>query len=258
MNIRHFGRSIFMAPLLLLFMPNTWASDFAKEQRWADQIVDALIDGEAEWLEADGRKFLSIYTEAESDTPQYGAIVLHGIGVHPNWDQVIYPLRTGLVEYGIPTLSLQLPILPNDAEEAAYAPLIPQAGPRIAAGIRFLKQRGAQRIVLIGHSLGSTMAARYLAENTHQVAGFVAIGMQVRRRHPSTDADAMLKKISIPVLDLYGADDLQAVLDTAATKADAASANQRYTQVRMPGANHFFDGRNEQLLKTVAEWVEAL
>jgi len=247
-----------LASLILALAHPAWASDSAKEQRWADQIVDALIDGDAEWLQAGGQKFLSIYTEIDADTPKYGAIVLHGIGVHPNWDQVIYPLRTGLVEYGMPTLSLQLPVLPNDAELVEYIPLIPEARPRIAAGIGFLKERGVQRVVIVAHSLGSTMAARYLATNPGQVAGFVAIGMQVRRKYPETDVDAMLRKITVPVLDLYGSDDLQGVLDTASAKVAAAASNKHYTQRRIEGAGHFFDGHDEILVTTIADWISGL
>ena len=36
------------------------ASDLDKEKRWADQIVDALIEGEAEWLEAGKVRFLAM------------------------------------------------------------------------------------------------------------------------------------------------------------------------------------------------------
>jgi hypothetical protein len=36
------------------------ASDTAKEQRWAEQIVDGIFDGAPKWIEADGHKFLSI------------------------------------------------------------------------------------------------------------------------------------------------------------------------------------------------------
>ena len=35
---------------LLTFSFNLYASDLEKEKRWADQVVDAIIDGEAVWL----------------------------------------------------------------------------------------------------------------------------------------------------------------------------------------------------------------
>ena len=85
--------------LSAFLLPGAHASDLDKEKRWADQIVDSLIDGEAEYLKAGDVEFLAIYTEAEEPTGR-AALVLHGIGVHPNWSQVVYPLRTGLPSLG--------------------------------------------------------------------------------------------------------------------------------------------------------------
>ncbi|MDX1594365.1 MAG: DUF3530 family protein, partial [Gammaproteobacteria bacterium] len=108
------------------------ASDKAKEQRWADQIVDQLIEGEPVWLEAGEDRFLAILTEADGE-PRGSVILMHGMGVHPNWPQVIYPLRTELPRLGWTTLSLQMPVLPNDAEAVAYVPLFDEVAPRIDA-----------------------------------------------------------------------------------------------------------------------------
>ena len=71
-------------------MPDS--SDLGKEQRWRDQIVDSLMDGDAVDLSAKDLTFLGLYTEADEDTGR-GAVIVHGIGVHPNWPQVVYPLR---------------------------------------------------------------------------------------------------------------------------------------------------------------------
>ena len=56
------------------------ASDTAKEKRWADQIVDGLIIGEPQWLQADGEKFLGIHAIQAGDKPRGAAIVMHGLG----------------------------------------------------------------------------------------------------------------------------------------------------------------------------------
>jgi pimeloyl-ACP methyl ester carboxylesterase len=246
--------------LLLLAVPNPRASDLAKEQRWADQIVDMLIEGEAVWLEAGGHRFLAIYTEAQPGRAKPGVILMHGIGVHPNWDKVIYPLRTGLAERGMPTLSLQMPILRNEAEAIEYAPLMAEVDPRIDAGIRFLKAKGAQQIVIAGHSMGATMAAHYLAGGARDVGAFVAIGMSGRADEPRMDAVSFLRKIHIPVLDLYGSNDLPQVLKSVEQRAAAARAasNTAYRQIRVEGADHFFDGKNDALLNTVSDWLAAL
>ena len=51
------------------------ASDLEREQRWADQVVDAILTGEVEMLQADGQQFLSIYTASDSETPMGGVIL---------------------------------------------------------------------------------------------------------------------------------------------------------------------------------------
>ncbi len=246
--------------LLLLAAPNLRASDLAKEQRWADQIVGMLIDGDAVWLEANGQRFLTIYTEAQPGNLKRGVILMHGIGVHPHWDKVIYPLRTGLAERGMPTLSLQMPILRNEAEAIEYAPLMAEVDPRVDAGIRFLKAKGAQQIVIAGHSMGATMAAHYLTGGARDVTAFVAVGMGGRADEPRMDTVSFLRKIHIPVLDLYGSNDLPQVRKSVEQRAAAARAtgNMAYRQIRVEGADHFFDGKNDTLLNTVSDWLAAL
>ena len=104
----------FAALLTILSVPSL-ASDTAKEKRWADQIVDTLMEGEAVWLQAGQTKFLGIYTESATKPAKGAVIVLHGIGAHPDWTDVVHPLRVGLTEHGWTTLSLQMPILANEA-----------------------------------------------------------------------------------------------------------------------------------------------
>ena len=104
MNVKH---ALWLFTLLL--PAATFAADvpdYAREGRLADEIVDAIFDGEPEWLEADGREFLSIFTE--SDDNKVGVIILHGRGFHPDWGDAINPLRVGLAESGYSTLSLQM------------------------------------------------------------------------------------------------------------------------------------------------------
>jgi len=230
------------------------ASNLEKEQRWADQIVDGLIDGEAERLRAGEIEFLAIYTEAEEPSSR-AALVLHGIGAHPDWPQVVYPLRTALPAHGWSTLSVQMPVLPNDARPSDYSPLFDEVAPRIDAGIAFLKERGAENIVIVAHSLGASMATYYLSGEARDIAALVGVGMGGRTRDPRMDNLVSLSKIQIPVLDLYGQNDNDNVLDTAALRAKAAAGNPGFSQVQVPGANHFFDGQDDALVEIVVDWL---
>ncbi len=128
------------------------AQDLARERRLAEEIVDAILDGEPMYLDASGHRFLAIYTEPESQPPRGGAIVLHGRGFHPDWDQVAAPLRTALPEHGWSTLSLQMPVLGKTAKYYDYVPILPASFGRIRAGIDYLRQQGHDTVVVIAHS----------------------------------------------------------------------------------------------------------
>ncbi len=105
------------------------------------------------------------------------AIVMHGTGVHPNWPTVMQPLRVGLTESGWHTLSIQMPVLANEAEHAAYAAIYDWVPGRIDAAVAHLRKQGFQTVVLIAHSQGSTMSVYNLSHGGAAVDGFVAVGM---------------------------------------------------------------------------------
>ncbi len=252
-----------LKPLLTIFMLSlialpSAASDKAKEKRWADQIVDQLIEGEAEWLEAGDDRFLAILTEAEGE-PRGAVILLHGIGVHPNWPQVIYPLRTELPRLDWTTLSLQLPVLPNEATEEDYRPLNPEVAPRIDAGLRFLVDRNLGPVAIVAHSQGATRGSNYLrdARPGGSVAAFVAIGVQGTPGDDYADIADSLVRIHLPVLDIYGENDLEPVLARVDRRFAAGSRNRGYSQQMVPGANHFFDGHEAELVTRIYDWLEA-
>lgn len=257
---RHICIFIFFISVLILPLTVS-ASDKAKEKRWADQIVDSLLSGEAVWLQAGNDKFLGIYTESDSDKSLGGAIIVHGIGVHPNWPDVIMPLRSELPQYGWNTLSIQMPILPNEATYKDYAPLFAEVPARMQAAVNFFKQKKISPIVVIAHSLGTDMTATWLGnlpKGNKDIAGYITIGMSVSKDDPMKQkVEAALEKITIPMLDIYGSQDLEEVVKSADMRRAAArkSGNQDYRQDEVPGANHFFNGLDADLVRRVRSWL---
>lgn len=245
--------------VLILFMFGAHATDLGKEKRWADQIVDELMLGDAVWLHAGGRKFLGIYTESEIKNSKSAVIILHGVGVHPNWADVIHPLRTRLPAAGWHTLSLQMPILPNDANVKEYIPLFSEISPRINDAVKYLKAKGVTDIVLIGHSMGATMAGFYVANSGPSIIrALVTIGAAgYLFKDPKRDMIQSLKSIQIPVLDVSGGEDLADVVNTKKLKAETSKAagNKFYYQIEIPGANHFLVGKEDELVAAVSGWL---
>ena len=233
------------------------ASDLAKEKRWADQVVDALLDGEAVYLNDGRTDFLAIETESE-DAGSRAAIVMHGTGVHPNWPTVVQPLRVRLTEAGWHTLSIQMPVLANEAEHAEYAAIYDWVPGRIDAAVDYLREKGIDTVVLAAHSQGATMSSYYLSRNPSSASAFVAIGMGATQKDSHVNSAKSLESINIPVLDLYGSEDLPGVLDTADKRKRSAAHNQGYRQLVIDGAGHFFDNENDELIEAISQWLDSL
>ncbi len=235
------------------------ASDLEREERLKDQIVDAIFDGEPEMLTTGGHEFLTIYTEA--DEPKGGLLILHGRGYHPNWEDVVYPLRTGLVEHGWNTLSIQLPVLEKTAKYYDYVSIFDEATPRIDAAIDYLQQQGNQKIIIISHSCGVHMAMQYVHnKGDKRFDAFVGIGMGATDYKQPMKQPFPFEKITKPILDVYGADDYPAVQRLAALREQQAAdaINSLSAQKKIPKANHYFTDRGDPLVKAVADWLETL
>lgn len=246
-----------VALLGLAVAGTTAASDIDKERRWAEQLQDQLVVGEPVRLTAEQQDFFALYTPAIGKLQRGGVILLHGLGAHPDWPDVISPLRKNLPDAGWSTLSIQLPIRPNEADFADYPPLFPEANVRISAAIRYLRKQGLSNIVLVGHSLGAAMGAYFLAQKTpdsEAVRAFVGIGMG---HAPGTVAHTpdSLAKMTLPVLDLYGTQDLRGVLGSTKARAASQVENTGYRQLTIAGADHFFRGLETTLVKRVSSWL---
>ena len=181
--------------------------------------------------------------------------MVHGIGVHPDWAQVVKPVRVDMAGLGWNTLSIQMPILPNEAESAEYASLFPDIAPRFKAAENYLQDMGMQEIVIVAHSLGATMSSDDLAGNEHSIKAFVAIGMQSTQADPGINSANSLESINIPVLDLYGSKDLKRVLETADLRAKVSfPGNPDYQQMVTEGAEHFHNGYEDQLVESISDY----
>ena len=237
------------------------AQDLERERRLEAEIVDMIIDGEPVHLDAGGHKFLALHTEAGDDGPRKAVIVLHGRGFHPDWPEVAAPLRSELPEHGWETLSLQMPVLGKSARYYDYAPIFPAAFPRIRAGIEYLRERGADPVVLAAHSCSAHMAMEFVrVHGDAEFDGFIGIGMGATDVGQPMRQPFPLATMSVPVLDLFGDEDYPSVPGEAPHRLAAirAGGNPYSAQRIVPGADHFFTDRDEELVDAVVQWLASL
>lgn len=237
------------------------AADLERETRIAAEISDSIIEGEPLHLEADGREFLAIFTPSEDTDSRDAVLILHGRGLHPDWQDVVYPLRTELPQQGWHSLSIQLPVLGKEAKYYDYVEIFPEALPRIDAAIAHLRAQGVERIVMIAHSCGVHMGMAWIeAHGDGELAGFVGIGMGATDYQQPMRAPFPLENLHVPVLDVFGSEDYPAVQRMAPQRLEAmrAAGHPHSAQRRVDGANHDFHGAAAPLLSAVGEWLEGL
>ncbi len=256
---RHLIRLLLLGNLLLPTLVN--ASDLAREQRIHDQIIDAIFDGEPMMLNGAGHDFLAIHMQSEADVKRGAAIILHGRGIHPDHENVVHPLRVGLTERGWDTLALQLPVLDTAAKYYDYERILPESFPRIEAAIDYLRQQGAERIVLIAHSCGAHMAMNWIDKvGDSSIDAYVGIGMGATDYKQPMRKPFPLDRMKVPLLDIYGSNEYPAVLKMAPKRKALLdkAANPQSAQRVIPGADHYFGGHNEALVEAIADWLDGL
>ena len=237
------------------------ASDLEREKRWEQQVIDVIFDGEPVYLQANSHRFMGIYMESEDESAKSAVIILHERGYHPDWKDAVNPLRVGLPEHGWHTLSLQMPVLDKQAKYYDYVPIFPEAHPRIEAGIRFLRDKGIQKIVLIAHGCGAHMAMSWIDTSGGKgIDAYIGIGMGATDYKQPMRKPFPLAKMKIPVLDVYGQDEYPAVINMAVgrKKILEQKGHTLSRQVVVPDANHYFTDMGEPLLQVISDWLETV
>lgn len=225
------------------------AADYEREQRWADQILPAILIGDPLWIEQDnGHKFLAIYTEAQQ--PRGAVIIAHGRGWNPDHD-LYSTLRVNLAEQGYSTLSIQLPVLGSGAKIGDYIPTYPDARDRFHRSAELLEEKGYKDIAIVSHSLGATMANQYLIHvRETPVKAWVFIGI--------INGLEEMFRIKIPVLDVYGSRDWVITQVGAPERRKQIEKIEGSQQVVVGDALHFFEGKEDELVRVVVGFLDDL
>jgi pimeloyl-ACP methyl ester carboxylesterase len=237
---------------LVLAAPLARGQDYAREKRWAKEVVPNIVVGDAVWLQEkgeEGRKFLGIYTAVKG--AKQAVLLVHGLGVHPNYG-LIGELRVALSDMGYATLSIQMPVERAGAKAADYFPaLFPEAVERIGVAAAWLAEKGFAHPVLLSHSMGSWMSETYLAETPEApFAAWVCLG----RAGPFGDLD----DVHVPILDVMGANDLPLVVRWSVERGHIVQRHPGSKQVVISASDHFYTGRERALEDQIGDFLAGL
>jgi dienelactone hydrolase len=184
------------------------------------------------------------------------AVVLaHGLGLDAD-SHVVSPLRKAIhSELGYHTLSLQMPTLAGKRSPELfqqYASTFPEAYARIQAALDFLrKEKGVERVYLMGYSMGGRMTTAFLANNPEAgVAGYIGVGLSAGGPEP-LNTNINLRKVNVPVIDVYAENDR----DARFAENRKSLLSDRFVQVPIAGAKHNYRGYDNQVTKAVIGWL---
>jgi len=230
------------------------------EQVVADRLSERGVPGQMIWLQAEGRQFLGLYLPPPPGAPKQAVILLHGLGGHPDWPDVIQPLRTQLPALGWGTLSIQLPRLSPQASHGDETELPRHVWPRIQVAAAWLVAQGAERVVLAGYGFGAALGARYAGVFGKDLAGFVAISLQTPEYLAERIAfPESLEAVKVPVLDVYAAADAAIVLQQVPERELWGRKNKEraFDHLVIADAGADYHGREAELARKVADWLNA-
>ena len=222
------------------------AIDYARENRWAQEVVPSIVVGDAVWLATPLRAKVLAILAMPSGAPKGGVVVVHGLGVHPDFG-MIGGIRTYLADAGYATLSVQMPVLPAGASRDDYSITLPDAAGRIGAAIAFLRMKGIEKIAIVSHSMGATMADASLARvGAAKIDAWVPVGMFAEFASPPKE----------PILDIMAENELAQVVAAAPKRAKQLPRDACSAQVTISGTDHYFAVRQKELAAAIAAFLD--
>ena len=160
---------IFFYLFLNTFVVEGNSSDYNWEKRISIGIVEKAKATELLWLKTKNNSFLALFNSPNSKETKSAVIILHSIGGHADWPEVISPLRKMLPKFGWATLSIQLPTISPENTIQKYGATFQETQHRIITAVKLLRKRGFNKIVLIGHGFGALSSLVYLEKENDQL-----------------------------------------------------------------------------------------
>jgi hypothetical protein len=235
------------------------------------RALEQAPETEANWLETNSDRSLTLYQPASQAEPTGAVILLPDEHSHPDWPRDLHPLRTGLARHGWDTLSVALPrsaatpvpprsfvsnssaaasgAEPSNADassngidgaaqdtEIAPVELYAERVIKICeAAIRHLESRQHDYLIFLGTGTGAVWAALCAREfqQSHQL-GLTLLNARQPSAAGAPQLKQLLTELSVPVLDIYQLDQVAIVAARLRGNSARRALLQSYHQGTLP------------------------
>jgi pimeloyl-ACP methyl ester carboxylesterase len=231
----------------LCWPASAWGQDYERESRWEKTTLATLDFGEPVHLaQANGHRFLGLWQPARK--PRGAVLVVHGRGWAPDFE-LYGALRTQIAEAGWSTLSIQMPVLAGTAKLGDYVDIYPDAIERIKLAVDWLHAKDFERVAIVSHSLGATMANQYLIRASDgKVGAWVFLSI--------LNGLEDMFRLRIPVLDLFADGDWEVIRVGADERRKQIERIRGSRQVMVRNSDHFYEDHRPEVVALVVDFLD--
>jgi len=248
-----------MCIMLVLLVAPVGNCRAADQPDWAQQVSRTPASGKLEQLNAGGKSFYAIISERIGRLTKGHILILHGHRQHPDWADVIKPVRMMLPKYGWNTLSIELPRASKEASDKEFISLLDQSTARMLAAQALLQGKGNENIIVLAYGLGARMAVEWLSKTPRSpVNALILISMADGKKESGLDSNTDLRVIKIPLLDIIAEHDSKQVRMAAIERYRSHSKNQQYRQLEILAADQYYKQHEAELVKRIRGWLEII
>lgn len=171
-------------------------------------------------LKSDDSSFLTLYRAPISSDVQGCVILIPSDNEHPDWPDVISPIRNALPKHSWCTLSLEIPDIVKRATAVNIKTKADETTPakegttlslpnqnivfdRISAAINDAKSKNINHFVLLGYGTGGAYALHYLSQNQASADALILIDIVTPKGTPPYQLAKNISLINHPILDYY-------------------------------------------------------
>ena len=262
----------------------TYATNYYTEHKISLALQNTIDPKEIVWLKSNPfTRTLGLYKDAQGKKTLGTALILADLSHHPDWPQIINPLRNNLPAHGWQTFSIHMPEKMANASAFELENIYQVTKSRITSAINHLTTKGSHNIVIIARRHSANIAIKYLVENEDSrknVTGFVGISIF---DSPWINTSQLLRKMPIPYLDIFAQYDTPEVLISApkrlmsakfsglqynappqtsrSTKVQQLAKNKTgnlyYRQTIINSAHSHFSKLQHTLIKSIRGWLKS-
>ena len=246
--------TFFLIIPFIVHCTHIYIPDKSRESMIYEQSLSEIFDGKHLYIDYKFGKYsmLEVYNEDHNTA----VLFLHGRGLSPNEQNLAYPVRVTLSNL-YNTYSLQLPVLKKQSTYLEYTKIFYDSDERILSALEHIYKKN-NKVIIIAHSCGVHMLMSFIQNKnfTNNISSLVLIGSGAVDKGEKLIYKYPYGKIQVPILDLFGENDFNLVLENANERKQLIKeTSAKSQQIKIKSSDHYHTDNSERVITFVKKWL---